>query len=106
MIRENKEIILDCINQKKSDINLDEILDIDLRRRTLIQEVENLLQNNENSIKVFDDYAFEKTRNLGIRIITRSYEKTYHEKENTEILNMIVEKLTSKFNITLNEKGE
>tara|TARA_B100000614_G_C14174284_1_gene338398 strand:- start:284 stop:493 length:210 start_codon:yes stop_codon:yes gene_type:complete len=41
-IRENKEIILDCINQKKSDINLDEILDIDLRRRTLIQEVENL----------------------------------------------------------------
>tara|TARA_Y100001958_G_scaffold159500_1_gene161299 strand:- start:68 stop:1336 length:1269 start_codon:yes stop_codon:yes gene_type:complete len=41
-IRENKEIILDCINQKKSDINLDEILDIDLKRRTLIQEVENL----------------------------------------------------------------
>ena len=31
---------------------------------------------------------------------------TYNEKENTEILNMIVEKLTSKFNITLNEKGE
>ncbi len=56
--------------------------------------------------KVFDDYAFEKTRNLGIRIITRSYEKTYNEKENTEILNMIVDKLTSKFNITLNEKGE
>ncbi len=50
--------------------------------------------------------ANEKTRNLGIRIITRSYEKTYNEKENTEILNMIVEKLTSKFNITLNEKGE
>ena len=36
----------------------------------------------------------------------RSYEKTYNEKENTEILNMIVDKLTSKFNITLNEKGE
>ena len=31
---------------------------------------------------------------------------SYNEKENTEILNMIVEKLTSKFNITLNEKGE
>ena len=78
----------------------------DLNANDLIQEVENLLQNNENSIKVFDDYAFEKTRNLGIRIITRSYEKTYNEKENTEILNMIVDKLTSKFNITLNEKGE
>ena len=78
----------------------------DLNANDLIQEVENLLQNNENSIKVFDDYAFEKTRNLGIRIVTRSYEKTYNEKENTEILNMIVDKLTSKFNITLNEKGE
>ena len=78
----------------------------DLNANDLIQEVENLLQNNENSIKVFDDYAFEKTRNLGIRIITRSYEKTYNEKETTEILNMIVDKLTSKFNITLNEKGE
>ena len=78
----------------------------DLNANDLIQEVENLLQNNENSIKVFDDYAFEKTRNLGIRIITRSYEKTYNEKENTEILNMIVDKLTSKFNIILNEKGE
>ena len=78
----------------------------DLNANDLIQEVENLLKNNENSIKIFDDYAFEKTRNLGIRIITRSYEKTYNEKENTEILNMIVEKLTSKFNITLNEKGE
>ena len=78
----------------------------DLNANDLIQEVENLLQNNENTIKVFDDYDFEKTRNLGIRIVTRSYEKTYNEKENTEILNMIVDKLTSKFNITLNEKGE
>ena len=86
--------------------NISKKVNRDLNAYDLIQEVENLLQNNENSIKVFDDYAFEKTRNLGIRIVTRSYEKTYNEKENTEILNMIVDKLTSKFNITLNEKGE
>ena len=41
-IRENKEIISNCIRQKKSDINIDDILDLDLKRRTLIQEVENL----------------------------------------------------------------
>ena len=81
-------------------------VDKDLHANDLIQEIEDLLPKNENSIKVFDDYALEKSRNLGIRIITRSYEKTYSEKENTEILNMIVGKLTSKFNISLNEKGE
>ena len=41
-IRENKEIISNCIRHKKSDINIDDILDLDLKRRTLIQEVENL----------------------------------------------------------------
>ena len=41
-IRENKEIISNCIRHKKSDINIDDILDLDLKRRTLILEVENL----------------------------------------------------------------
>ena len=41
-IRENKEIISNCIRHKNSDINIDDILDLDLKRRTLIQEVENL----------------------------------------------------------------
>ena len=80
-------------------------VDKEFNASDLIKEIENLLLNNENSIKIFDDYAFEKTRNLGIRIITRSYDKTYSEEENTEILNMIVDKLTNKFNIILNEKA-
>ena len=55
-IRENKEIISNCIRHKKSDINIDDILDLDLKRRTLIQEVENLkaernIINNNISIK-------------------------------------------------------
>ena len=55
-IRENKEIISDCIKEKKSDINIDDLLNIDLKRRTLIQEVENLkaernLVNNDISVK-------------------------------------------------------
>ena len=48
-IRENKEIIIDCIKQKKSEVNLDEVLEIDIKRRTLIQEVENL-KANRNSV--------------------------------------------------------
>ena len=51
-----------------------------------------------------DDYTNEISRNLGIRIITRSYEKTYNDQESTEILNSVVGHLTKKFSITLNEK--
>ena len=41
-IRENKELVKDSLLKKKSDVNLDEILDIDFKRRALIQEVESL----------------------------------------------------------------
>ena len=77
----------------------------DLISQDLIDEVEILLNKNENQISIFDDYTNEISRNLGIRIITRSYEKTYNEKESTEILNSVVNNLTNKFSITLNEKG-
>ncbi len=77
----------------------------DLISQKLIDEIELLLNDNENQISIFDDYTNEISRNLGIRIITRSYEKTYNEQETTEILNNVVSKLTKKFLITLNEKG-
>jgi len=77
----------------------------DLISQKLIDEIELLLNDNENQISIFDDYTNEISRNLGIRIITRSYEKTYNEQETTEVLNNVVSKLTKKFSITLNEKG-
>jgi phenylalanyl-tRNA synthetase beta subunit len=77
----------------------------DLISQKLIDEIEILLSDNENQISIFDDYTNEISRNLGIRIITRSYEKTYNEQETTEVLNNVVSKLTKKFSITLNEKG-
>ena len=77
----------------------------DLISQKLIDEIELLLNDNENQISIFDDYTNEISRNLGIRIITRSYEKTYNEQETTEVLNSVVSKLTKKFSITLNEKG-
>ena len=77
----------------------------DLLSQDLITEIQSLLKDNENQISIFDDYTSEKSRNLGIRIITRSYEKTYNDDEANEILNMIVNILSKKFAIILNEKG-
>ncbi len=77
----------------------------DLLSQNLITEIKSLLKDNENQISIFDDYTSEKSRNLGIRIITRSYEKTYNDDEANEILNMIVNNLSKKFAIILNEKG-
>ena len=65
--------------------------------------IEELLIDNENEIDIFDDFVSEKSRNLGIRINTRNYLKTYDEQETTELLNMLVKKVESKFKVTLNK---
>ena len=75
---------------------------IDLSAHLLVDEINDLLTENENSIEIFDDFQQENSRNLGIRIITRSYEKTYDDNETRDILMNISQTLESKFNITLN----
>ena len=69
----------------------------------LINEVEHILSDNENILTIFDDFKNEKTRNLGIRISTRSYTKTYSEDEVSDVLNQIVETVEAKFSIKLNK---
>ena len=49
----------------------------DFQASDLINCIESTLSDNENNISIFDNFTNEKTRNLGIRIVTRSYEKTY-----------------------------
>ena len=78
----------------------------DFQASDLINCIESILSDNENNISIFDNFTNEKTRNLGIRIVTRSYEKTYTETESTEILEMIVKESESKFKIKLNKKDE
>jgi len=68
----------------------------------LVTYVKSLLEKNENKIDIFDDYVKEKSRNLGIRISTRNYEQTYNEEETRGLLDMLAEKIQSKFKITLN----
>ena len=58
---------------------------------------------SENEIDIFDDFVSEKSRNLGIRINTRNYLKTYDEQETTELLNMLIKKVESKFKVKLNK---
>ena len=71
----------------------------------LIEFIKTLLPDNENKISIFDNFTNEKSRNLGIRIITRNYTKTYTDNESSEILEMIVAMVESKYSIKLNSRG-
>ena len=71
----------------------------------LIDEIKNILSENENKISIFDDFYKDDSRNLGVRIETRSYQGTISEEESSELLEEIVNILEKKFKITLNRRG-
>ena len=52
-----------------------------------------------------DDFYKDDSRNLGVRIETRSYQGTISEEESSELLEKIVNILEKKFKITLNRRG-
>ncbi len=70
----------------------------------LIDEIKNVLSENENKISIFDDFYKDDSRNLGVRIETRSYQGTISEEESSELLEKIVNILEKKFKITLNRR--
>ena len=76
-IRDNKELVKASLLKKNSDINLDKILEIDFKRRTLIQEVETLKAdrnsvNNQISLRKKEkkdcDSLINDMKNISIRI--------------------------------------
>ena len=76
-IRENKDLINQTIKAKKCDIDLDELLSIDFKRRTLINEVESLKAdrnslNNQVSInkkeKIDISSLINDMKNISIKI--------------------------------------
>jgi phenylalanyl-tRNA synthetase beta chain len=71
----------------------------------IIDEIKNILSENENKISIFDDFYKDDSRNLGVRIETRSYQGTISEEESSELLEKIVNILEKKFKITLNRRG-
>tara|TARA_B110000263_G_scaffold228823_1_gene222131 strand:+ start:89 stop:763 length:675 start_codon:yes stop_codon:yes gene_type:complete len=79
------------------------MVDTNFQGEKIINEVEKIFINNENVISIFDDFKNEKSRNLGIRINTRSYNKTYSEEEVSDLLNEVVKTLEDKFSIKLNK---
>ena len=77
---------------------------IDFISIELIDEIKNVLSENENKISIFDDFYKDDSRNLGVRIETRSYQGTISEEESSELLEKIVNILEKKFKITLNRR--
>ena len=77
----------------------------DFKSIELIDEIKNVLSENENKISIFDDFYKDDSRNLGVRIETRSYQGTISEEESSELLEKIVNILEKKFKITLNRRG-
>ena len=75
---------------------------VEFSAHLIVDEINKLLSKNENEIEIFDDFQHENSRNLGIRIVTRSYEKTYDDNETRQILMKISDSLEAKFKITLN----
>ena len=75
---------------------------VEFSAHLIVDEIKKLLSKNENEIEIFDDFQHENSRNLGIRIVTRSYEKTYDDNETRQILMKISDSLEAKFKITLN----
>jgi len=76
-IRDNKDLVKDSLAKKKSDIDIDEILGIDFKRRTLIQEVETLKAernniNNNISLKKKEkencDSLINEMKNISVKI--------------------------------------
>ena len=59
---------------------------VEFSAHLIVDEINKLLSKNENEIEIFDDFQHENLRNLGIRIVTRSYEKTYDDNETRQIL--------------------
>jgi len=78
---------------------------IEFEASKLINKTTEILKDNENEIFIFDDFTKDKNRNLGIRIITRSFDKTYTESEVNNLLIEISEVLENSFSIKLNQKG-
>jgi len=85
-IRENTSLIKDAISKKKCDIDLDEILGIDFKRRTLIQEVESLKAdrntiNNQVSLKKQEKQdcssLIDEMKNISIKI--KALDNDLHE---------------------------
>ena len=76
-VRENQELINQCLKHKKSDISIDDILNVDFKRRALIIEVENLkasrnLINNKISKNKKENIDFssliDEMKNMSVKI--------------------------------------
>ena len=93
-IRDNKNLVKDSLLKKNSDVNLDEILEIDFKRRTLIQEVETL-KADRNSVN--QDISLRKKEK-------RDCDSLINDMKNISVRIKALDNDLNEFNKSLNQK--
>ena len=67
-IRENLEYFKKSLNHRNSEVNYDQILDLDKKNRILIQEKEKFEMEKKNISKSKDETLFEKSKEISKQI--------------------------------------
>mgnify|MGYP001166321362 FL=1 len=93
-IRDNKNLVKDSLLKKNSDVNLDKILEIDFKRRTLIQEVETL-KADRNSVN--QDIALRKKEK-------KDCDSLINDMKNISVRIKALDNDLNEFNKSLNQK--
>jgi len=93
-IRDNKNLVKDSLLKKNSDVNLDEILEIDFKRRTLIQEVETL-KADRNSVN--QDISLRKKEK-------KDCDSLINDMKNISVRIKALDNDLNEFNKSLNQK--
>ena len=88
-IRENLEYFKKSLSDRNSEVNYDQILDLDKKNRQLIQEKEKFEMEKKNISKSKDESLFEKSKEISKKIENLSKEQKIIKNELDNLLSSI-----------------
>ena len=88
-IRENLEYFKKSLSHRNSEVNYDQILDLDKKNRQLIQEKEKFEMEKKNISKSKDESLFEKSKEISKKIENLSKEQKIIKNELDNLLSSI-----------------
>ena len=88
-IRENLEYFKKSLNHRNSEVNYDQILDLDKKNRILIQEKEKFEMEKKNISKSKDETLFEKSKEISKQIENLSKKQKIIKSELDDLLSAI-----------------
>ena len=88
-IRENLEYFKKSLNHRNSEVNYDQILDLDKKNRILIQEKEKFEMEKKNISKSKDETLFEKSKEISKQIENLSKKQKIVKSELDDLLSAI-----------------